>query len=132
MARIQYTAYKFNRPSLINKHQYDDLKKIINHSPNYEFPRAPGVLQHFKSEIKFGLIWLLVSCVFLLLGYLWYVFQWIGIAGSFILGITMITSGLATLGSYQRYLWQYNRYYRRLITNIKISNDYDHFKQMMF
>jgi len=132
MARIQYTAYTFNRPLLINKHQYDDLKRIISHTPNYQFPQAPSVLQHFKFEIKFGLIWLLVSGVFLILGYLWYVFLWISIAGFFILGMAMITSGLMTVASYQRYLWQYNRYYRTLKNNIKKSNDYHHFKQMMF
>lgn len=133
MATIQYTTYKFHKPSLITNQDYDDIKKCIQSDPNYNpFPKTPGFFNNFKRELKIGGIGIIISALILALGEaIWWGFSIIGGIGLWIFVGSAIFSGIPTSLSYMKYMSSYSIYYRTLRKTIKNSNDYNDFKQKM-
>ena len=137
MARIQYTRYQFQRPNLITKQDYDDIKKSIQTDPNYNpFPKTPGFFNKFKLELKIGSIGIGISVLMIWLRSVttWVGFEIIeiiGVFGLFICISSAIFSGIPTSLSYLRYMEDHSDYYSTLKNIIKKSNDYNDFKQKM-
>ena len=128
MATIKYTIHTFHRPPLISEQQYNSIKKNLQQTPNYiPFP----IEGFFKKFMKPILIYVIGTPIAIILGE-----SGVGLfelmAGLFLL---VAIGGLFSLVpewiSYLSFLAKRGKYYRGLLSNLKKSNDYLHFRELM-
>ena len=132
MATISWTSYTFNKPALISKDNYINIKNSVkSYSPNYNpFPKAEGFLKKYNILLKIYFIGTPVSILCMNWGNIWEGFEWIGGIFLFLLGGGLF-SFIPEWISYSRYVYTSNNYYRNLMKNLRKSNNYNEFKILM-
>tara|TARA_B100000315_G_C14281870_1_gene453393 strand:+ start:62 stop:451 length:390 start_codon:yes stop_codon:yes gene_type:complete len=128
MATIKYKIYTFHRPPLIDEERYDTIKKGFKSSPQYvPFP-IENFYDKYKILILIYIVGVPISIVFVnseqeFLEVISGLFLIFCVLGSFSL--------IPEWYSYAIYSWKRNKYYNNLISNLKASNDYLHFRELM-
>ena len=124
MATIQYTTYRFNRPSMLIQSDYETLKELLSESPNYNLNPPNNFIDAFRGE----LIFLTVGAVSLLLLSL-DIAEWLNWVGgiSFFIAFFSLFSFVPSLFSYLGFLSAKARYYSSLRRDIVKSKDYNDF-----
>ena len=142
MARIEWTSYQFNEPSLINETDYSSIKINQKANPNYN----PFYVETFYNKFKVGILGYIIGgpvamflfsvgeelsdsdTVFLEYfgGFLMLITGFFGAALFF-----GLFSAIPTALSYIGYLNNSKKYYSKILKNIKVSNDYSHFVDLM-
>ena len=128
MATIHYTTYTFHRPPLISEEQYNFIKKKLQHSRNYN----PFPIESFFEKYKISILSYLIGTP------LAYFFTETGIGLFEIIGglfFLFAIGGLLSLvpewTSYLFFLVKRRSYYSELLFNLRKSNDYFHFRDLM-
>jgi hypothetical protein len=128
MATIHYTSYIFHRPPLISEVQYNSIKKNLQHSPNYN----PFPIESFFEKYKIPILIYVIGTPFA------YFFTETGIDLFEIIGGLFLIIGMFALFSlvpewisYLSFLAKRRIYYKRLLSNLRKSSDYFHFRDLM-
>ena len=128
MATIQYTSYTFHRPPLISEEQYNSIKKNLQHSPNYN----PFPIESFFEKYKIPILIYVIGTPIA------YFFTETGVDLFEIIGIFLFLfafGGLFSLVpewiSYLSFLAKRGIYYKKLLSNLRKSSDYFHFRDLM-
>jgi len=128
MATIQYTKYTFHRPPLIDEESYDAIKKSFNSSLQYDPFPIETFYEKYKRIILIYAIGLPTAILFVNSKV-----DFLSVVAGFFLIVCMFSSFsvIPEWFSYAIYLWKRNKYYNNLISQLKSSNDYLHFREMM-
>ena len=128
MATIQYTTYTFNKPPLIDEKTYTIIKNRLKSTPDYDMFQIESFYEKYKVLILTYLIGgpISIFCVDSGIGFL----EIISVFFLLILGFGLF-SQIPEWISYASYLFERNKYYKNLNSNLKISNDYLHFRELM-
>ena len=126
--RIEYTTYRFNRPTLISENEYLIIKNKLVTEPNFNPFKIETFYSKFKililiysigSPISFGLLQTDND----ILSFIGGAFLFFAFFGSF----SIVPEWL----SYLTYIGKFKFYHFNLLKKIKKSNDYDHFKSLV-
>lgn len=128
MATIQYTTYKFNRPSLISGDDYETLKGMLIERPEYNINPPSSFVETFKGELEFlciGAIGLLIASLDLAE---W--LNWVGGIPAF-LAIFSLLSFAPSMISYLGFVTDRFIYYFKLRRDIIKSSNYAKFANLI-
>ncbi|MCF8330287.1 MAG: hypothetical protein K9I37_08095 [Crocinitomicaceae bacterium] len=126
MARVQYTTYRFNRPSELRKEDYEILKEVLGNNPNHSINPPSSFIETFRGELIFlgaALLGLLI------LSFDVEILNWIGGIAAF-LGFGVLFSFVPSALSYLGFLSEKASFYSRLRKDILRSSDYSEFQNI--
>ena len=124
MATIQYVTYRFNRPPLISRDDYETLKEILTERPDYNIKPPSSFVETFKGELillGIGAVGLLIASLDLA--------EWLNLVGgipSFI-AFFLLFSFVPTMLSYLGFISNKSSYYSKLKRNVIKSKYYAEF-----
>jgi hypothetical protein len=124
VATIQYTTYRFNKPALITKGDYEILKDILTENPDYNINPPSSFVETFKRELIFlgiGALGFLIASIDLAE---W--LNWVGGIPAIFAFFSLLSIG-PSIFSYIGFLSDKSRYYNRLKKDIVNSHNYAEF-----
>lgn len=127
MATIQYTTYRFNRPSLISSDDYETLKEILTERPEYNINPPSSFVETFKGELLFlgiGAVGFLIASLDLAE---W--LNWVGGIPAFFAFFSLF-SFVPSMLSYLGFISDKSSYYSELKRDIIKSNNYNEFTNL--
>lgn len=129
MATIQYTTYTFHKPPLIGEEKYNLIKSNLKVDPSYNPFPIENFYQKFRIEILMYIVGGPIAGILASteIGFL----EVIAGIYAFLLFGGLIGGGLMTASSYLKFLVKRRIYYSRLMKNLRLSEDYFQFRDLM-
>ena len=128
MATIQYTVYTFHKPPLISEEEYNFINSKLRHTPKYNPFPVEGFFENFRGPILFYVIGTPISIILIQSGV--GLFKIIG-GLFFFIAFGGLFSLIPEWISYLSFLAQRGKYYRGLLSNLRNSQDYFQFRELM-
>lgn len=122
MATIQYTSYRFNKPSDLTEMDYKTLKELLNDNSKLNINPTSSFVETFKGELIMLVIGIVCGIIasFDIAEWLNWVFE----IPAFIVGIAFMFSLLPSFFSYFGFVSDKSSYYSKLKKDIIKSNTY--------
>jgi hypothetical protein len=141
MATIRYTKTFFNEPDRISEEDYNSMKRVLCHNPNFEIDPNPETFsEHFSDSLKTIKICGIIMGIGAFIGGVlskgqdWALF--VGMTMTLILGITPIMFTLYYLllegPSFATYLKKKKEYFSRMKYAILNTNSYREFSMTFY